>query len=471
MPETHVNFYGGSPLNRLSWLRPSQSFLNAIAAIPETKWLLFNAGQPLIVSSADRSTKPSPVYLSTSDVQQFLGPTPYFGQGKEPGELVVEIDGESHDHPQHSPTEAARHLGIPVVFLGLHETDKDDNSTALLASDFSDPETAIKKVNGIPYFAMDLLDLDYTPQVLEGMLRETTPGREGKRLAWSEPRALMSTLDDFGAAVFASARSILDWNQRNKFCAGCGSPIYSMWGGWKLACRSLLPWADNKNKKPCPTSKGVHNFTHPRTDAVVIMIAIDETGDKILLGRGRRFPGKFYSALAGFIEPGESFEDAVAREMWEEAGVRVWNVKYHSGQPWPYPANLMVGFYARADSSKPIRTDLDNELADARWFTREEVLDVLNHKSGTRFGKADYKKMAEITEGHSNAEQKRILEPGVKPADTTMTQPRLAERRPSWDELPFRLPPVSAIAGVLIRDWAEKRISIPSEDTIVRGNL
>jgi NAD+ diphosphatase len=178
--------------------------------------LLFNAGQPLIVSSNDISTKPSPIYLSTADVQQFLGPSPYFGQGKEPGELVVERDGESHDHAQHFPTEAARHLGIPVVFLGLHETQAEDSSTVLLTSDFRDPETAIKKLNGIPYFAMDVVDLEYTQGMLEGMLKETTPGREGKSLAWSEPRALMSTLDAFTAAIFALARSILDWNQRNK---------------------------------------------------------------------------------------------------------------------------------------------------------------------------------------------------------------------------------------------------------------
>jgi NAD+ diphosphatase len=110
---------------------------------------------------------------------------------------------------------------------------------------------------------------------------------------------------------------------------------------------------------------------------------------------------------------------------------------------------------------------------DARWFTREEILAILNHKSGTRFGKADYKKMTEITEGRSDAEQKLILET-LTPADTTATttpQPKFAERRPSWDDLPFRLPPTSAIAGVLIRDWAEKKINIPFEDTIVRGNL
>ena len=153
----------------------------------------------------------------------------------------------------------------------------------------------------------------------------------------------------------------------------------------------------------------------------------------------------------------------------------------------------MVGFYARADSSKPIRTDLDNELLgqyygsrpremgvvveypslDARWFTREEILAILSHKSGTRFDKADYKKSGENTEGRSNIE-KGSSDPALQastPIDTATTpQPILAERRSSLNELPFHIPPVNSIAGVLIRDWAEKKIGFPLEDTI-RGNL
>lgn len=203
---------------------------------------------------------------------------------------------------------------------------------------------------------------------------------------------------------------------------------------------SLLPWADNTGKRSCPSGKGLHNYTHPRTDGVVIMIALDETGNNILLGRGRRFPGKFYSAFAGFIEPAESFEDAVVREMWEEAGVRVWNIRYHSGQPWPYPANLMVGFYSRADSTKPIRTDLDNELVDARWFTREEVQAVLARTDGKK--------------DHENS---------VKAFSTDPT------KADGGEEETFRLPPATAIAGVLIRDWAAGKIGFGNE--VVSPNL
>ncbi|KAG6864783.1 hypothetical protein C0991_007157 [Blastosporella zonata] len=178
----------------------------------------------------------------------------------------------------------------------------------------------------------------------------------------------------------------------------------------------------------------------------------------------KRFPGKFYSALAGFIEPGETFEDAVAREMWEEAGVNVWDIKYHSGQPWPYPANLMVGFYARADSSQAIRVDLDNELVDARWFTRSELLEVLGHPIGGKFGSNEYKKMAESTEGRNNQQ-------------TPHLNPTYEDKPAARDDPPFRLPPVTAIAGVLIRDWVEGKIGFApasepkSQLTWLRSNL
>jgi len=463
--------FGGSPLNRLSWLRPSQAFLNAIAAVPTTRWILFNGGQPLMVSGDDKSAKPTPVYLTTEDVKPFLGSEPIFGQGKEPGELVVEKQA-GDDHPQHSPTEAARHRGVRAVFLGLHESSAGTENSALPSSELSDPEAAVKKLEGTPYFSADVSELGLAPTEVQTILNASAPSREGKILSWSEPRTLMSTLDGFSAGVFASARSMVDWNVRNKFCPACGSPTYSMWGGWKIACTSLLPWADNSNRQPCPTVRGLHNFTHPRTDAVVIMLAIDETGDKILLGRGKKFPGKFYSALAGFIEPAESFEDAVAREMWEEAGVHVWNVTYHSGQPWPYPANLMVGFYARADATKPIRIDLDNELVDARWFTREEVTAVLNHKAGTLFKREDHRKMTEHFEGRPNVEQKlEAVAQALTPSDATSTAAKASKSDSAEsDEPPFRLPPTTAIAGVLIREWVDGKFKFPRE-VVPKGSL
>ena len=204
-------------MNRLSWLRPFHSFLNAVVAAPETRWILFNAGQPLMSSGNDKSTKPSPIYLTLNDVKSFLGPAPYFGQGKEPGHLVHETEQRGEDtHKDHSPTESARHLGIPVVFLGIHEPQSSESWAVLPTSEFSSPEDAIKNLKGTPYFAMDVADMDYTAERLQRILIETTPGQEGKSLDWAEPRASMLNLDIVTAAVFASARSMVDWNMRNK---------------------------------------------------------------------------------------------------------------------------------------------------------------------------------------------------------------------------------------------------------------
>jgi len=207
--------YGGSPLNRLSWLRTSQSFLNAVVAIPSTRWLLFNAGQPLVSSGPNGSSKPAPIYLSTSDVKAFLGPEPYFGQGKDAGDLFEEVEvGEGHSN--HSPTESMRHHGLRVVFLGLHEQHSGDGASALPSSEFKDPQEAIKKLEGILYFSTDVVDLGYSPEQLDAILKATAPGQEGQQLSWAEPRALMSNIDIVTAGIFASARSLVDWNQRNK---------------------------------------------------------------------------------------------------------------------------------------------------------------------------------------------------------------------------------------------------------------
>jgi len=292
---------------------------------------------------------------------------------------------------------------------------------------------------------------------VQKVLQASESSKGGLQLKFTEPRAAMTSEDVFDAAVFAEARSMVDWNERNRFCSSCGSPVYSLWAGWKLSCSSLLPWADNTGKKPCPTARGLHNFAHPRTDPVVIMLAINETGDKILMGRNGKWPGLFYSALAGFMEPGEAFEDAVKREMREEAGIDVWDVKYHSTQPWPFPANLMVGFYSKASESQPIRVDLDNELSEARWFTREEVLAVLAHAEGTVLTSRDNKRLNALMEGKTGEE-----------ADAVARAAELQDEK--REEPPFRLPGLTAIAGVLISDWAHERVKASALD-VPKGNL
>ena len=166
---------------------------------------------------------------------------------------------------------------------------------------------------------------------------------------------LLSLLDAEDAPIFAAALSLANWHRRHGYCSVCGHPTESNRGGWSRKCAS------------CDAEH------YPRVDPVAIMLA--EHDGRLLLGRQPQYPPGRYSALAGFVEPGESIEAAVARELKEEAGISVRNVRYLTSQPWPFPNSLMIGAWAEAmDDSLTIDT---NELDDARWFTRDEVVSAL----------------------------------------------------------------------------------------------
>lgn len=166
---------------------------------------------------------------------------------------------------------------------------------------------------------------------------------------------LLSLLDAAEAPTFAAALSLANWHRRHGHCSVCGQPTEPNRGGWSRKCGSC----------------GAEHY--PRVDPVVIMLAEHE--GRLLLGRQPHYPEGRYSALAGFVEPGESIEAAVARELKEEAGIAVQGVRYLTSQPWPFPNSLMIGAWAEApDDSLTIDT---NELDDARWFTREEVVSAL----------------------------------------------------------------------------------------------
>jgi NAD+ diphosphatase len=133
-----------------------------------------------------------------------------------------------------------------------------------------------------------------------------------------------------------------------------------------------------KERAFCPTRQGISNLCFPRTDPTIIVAVVSADGTKLLLGRGKRFPPYWYSTLAGFLEPGESIEEAVRREVWEESGVVAGRVVIHSSQPWPYPANLMIGAIAQATpGGETINLGNDPELDDAKWYTMDEVREAL----------------------------------------------------------------------------------------------
>jgi NAD+ diphosphatase len=161
--------------------------------------------------------------------------------------------------------------------------------------------------------------------------------------------------------ALGQAKAMLDWHRRHRFCANCGQPSRAQVAGWRRSCDAC----------------GSQHF--PRVDPVVIMLAISD--DRCLLGRQRQFATGMYSALAGFVEPGETVEDAVRREVLEEAGVHCSQVTYFASQPWPFPSSLMIGCFARTNDTEIIVDT--TELEDARWFSREETAAML---SGTHVG-------------------------------------------------------------------------------------
>lgn len=173
---------------------------------------------------------------------------------------------------------------------------------------------------------------------------------------------------------------MIDWNRRIPFCAQCGSKTLSVNAGAKRTCPPTdLAGGTLKEREPCASRQGVSNICFPRTDPTIIVAVVSADGTKLLLGRNKRFPPHWYSTLAGFLEPGESIEEAVRREVWEESGVRCSRVVIHSSQPWPFPANLMIGAIAQAAPGDGEKIDLGNdpELEDAKWFTMEEVKEAL----------------------------------------------------------------------------------------------
>ena len=212
------------------------------------------------------------------------------------------------DHPIVAQADA-------LIFLGLHQD--------------------------VAHFAVDLSGLEAPPLEDIGVFQDL--------------RAFGQLISHADGAVLAYARGLTFWHQRHRFCGVCGSPTESAQAGHVRKCTN----------PDC----GAQHF--PRTDPAVIML-VHDGADRIILGRQSNWPPGMHSVLAGFVEPGESLEDAVAREIFEEAGVRVRDVQYRSSQPWPFPASIMLGFTAEAETTE-LNIDQD-EIEEAHWYSRAEIL-------------------------------------------------------------------------------------------------
>jgi len=210
-------------------------------------------------------------------------------------------------------------------------------------------------------------------------------------------------LDDHESALLAYAKGITYWHRRHRFCGDCGNPTVSAEGGHLRVC----------------TNEHCKEQHFPRTDpAIIVLVAL---GDSCLLARQRAWPKALYATIAGFVEPGESLEGAVAREVLEETGVRLKQIDYHSSQPWPFPGSIMLGFIAQA-AGKDIVLD-DGELEDARWFSRKQVQSALRMVDANVL---DPERWVSMKEGH------KALKNGT-----------------------IQLPPPLSISYRLIKGWAD----------------
>jgi NAD+ diphosphatase len=204
-------------------------------------------------------------------------------------------------------------------------------------------------MDGAPRYAVDVSSLDDKHEASE-------LARAGR---FMEVRRVSTRLGFGIPAILAQGRSMIDWHKRHQFCSTCGTPSKSSQGGYLRLCTN--------------DACGAQHF--PRTDPVVIMLAT--RSDQCLLGRQPGFPPNMFSALAGFMEPGETIADAVRREVMEEAGIKVGAVHYRDTQPWPFPSSLMIG--CRADAESEEITIDGQELEEARWFGRDEIIASLEN--------------------------------------------------------------------------------------------
>src|SRR3954467_1029607 len=200
------------------------------------------------------------------------------------------------------------------------------------------------------HFALDLSPIEAPLEMLHSPALAAS-GIEAAMVRFADLRQVGPRIDRREGALLALARAMMFWHSRHRFCGLCGTPTRSEEAGHMRRCTN-------------PDCSTMH---FPRTDPAVIMLVTD--GERALMGRSKNFVPGMYSTLAGFVEPGESLEDAVSREVREETGIEVGAVHYHSSQPWPFPANIMLGFYAEA-ATREIAVDY-GELEDARWFERD----------------------------------------------------------------------------------------------------
>ncbi|XP_027023190.1 peroxisomal NADH pyrophosphatase NUDT12 isoform X1 [Tachysurus fulvidraco] len=305
-------YFSKEYLNRMSEKRTDSEWLSAKQSSPETVFIVFHNLDPFV------TTEPEVM----NDMQNKL---------------------KLYRFGRDSVKEVLENSDTVVVFLGVEKQECSPSSLVSMEDEL------------IAWFALN------TKKNPTESLKITA----SNSFFLTKPMPMLLMLNEDEAGIVAQARSVLAWHSRYSFCPTCGGKTKVDEGGYKRSCLT----------DGCRSLQGIHNTCYPRVDPVVIMLVLHPDGNQCLLGRKKSFPPGMFSCLAGFIEPGETIENAVRREVLEESGVTIGPVQYVSCQPWPMPSSLMIGCFAVAVSTD-IKVD-ENEIEDARWFTRQEVIDAL----------------------------------------------------------------------------------------------
>jgi NAD+ diphosphatase len=267
--------------------------------------------------------------------------------GPSPAGAVPVLSRSAHDRSHLARSLPDPTGGRPVLVLTV-----DERRTVPVEEDGGRPRLLWEERTGLPEGAIYLGEADGVPYAaVRGDRRLTVGGRPAD--TWAGLRDLGADLDDLDAGLLAEAIAMVEWHARHRF-----SPL--------SGARTTIERAGWVRRDP---ETGAELF--PRTDPAVIML-VHDGGDRCVLGRQAVWPPGRFSILAGFVEPGESAEGAVAREVAEEVGLRVTDIRYVGSQPWPFPQSLMLGYTARAEGDLTLRLD-PTEIEEARWFTRDEL--------------------------------------------------------------------------------------------------
>jgi NAD+ diphosphatase len=293
-----------------------------------------------------------------------LGPKPYLGYTGSLLDRAADVRGDLAALSALAADPCTRTLVVAGEFICLHKGEPRHDPWFTLpqaAALLSAPDSAHDKPSEQQLARVFLGRHDGEPRFALGIApaaAEVLKNRSDLVIMDLRSAAMRGHVADQHLPAFAQAKSLIGWHCRHRFCSNCGAATDIVQAGWR---------------RDCPAC-GVQHF--PRTDPVVIMLVVN--GNRCLLGRQPRFGKGLWSCLAGFVEPGETIEEAVRRETLEEAGIRCGQVGYFASQPWPFPMSLMIGCHAQAVTTE-IKVDR-TELEDARWFARDEVAAMLMHR-------------------------------------------------------------------------------------------